>query len=214
MIRLSRHGARSRGFSLVEFILALAILGMLAVIVLPAFWRDREVKYQSTCTGHARAFALAVLQYSQDNDKCLVPIRSHQYGQSDWVDLLRPYSKTFGMYACPSDRRSHGFSYGLNKLAFPDISAGTPPRHTDQFGDVSATIMLGETGTADDLWTPRSDTSRLVAPSQDLKDAEDGRPAARHLDRATLAFMDGHVKPMQLNEFYLGQNPLDKWFAP
>ena len=39
-------------------------------------------------------------------------------------------------------------------------------------------------------------------------------PAARHFARANVAFMDGHVKALRLEQFYTGQAPPDKWFTP
>jgi hypothetical protein len=74
--------------------------------------------------------------------------------------------------------------------------------------------MLGDTGTEDDLITPRADTYKLPAPSALLNDEEDGRPAARHFQQVNLGLMDGHEKPFRLEQFYLHQTPVDKWFTP
>ena len=74
--------------------------------------------------------------------------------------------------------------------------------------------MLGETGTADDLKTPREDAYKLVSPSDPINDAADARPAARHFEQANLGFMDGHQKPKRLERFYQNQTPPDLWFTP
>jgi len=39
-------------------------------------------------------------------------------------------------------------------------------------------------------------------------------PEARHLEFATIAFMDGAVKSMKLERLYFGQTPLDTFFWP
>jgi hypothetical protein len=74
--------------------------------------------------------------------------------------------------------------------------------------------MLGELGTQDDLKTDRPDAYKLTAPDFPLNDEADARPAARHFQRATLTWMDGHQKPSRLEQFYTNQTPPDKWFTP
>ena len=54
----------------------------------------------------------------------------------------------------------------------------------------------------------------MVEPGDDLDDDLDALPLGRHFERTTLAFMDGHVKPLKLDQFYLGQTPKDKYFRP
>ena len=50
-------------------------------------------------------------------------------------------------------------------------------------------------------------------PDVDINDQFDARPAARHLGRANVGFMDGHVQALRLDQFYTGQTPPDKWFC-
>jgi prepilin-type processing-associated H-X9-DG protein len=74
--------------------------------------------------------------------------------------------------------------------------------------------MLGDVGTEDDLVTARPDTIKMIAPGSVINDDGDARPSARHNSRCDLGLMDGHAEPMQLQQFYLNQNPTNKWFAP
>ena len=76
--------------------------------------------------------------------------------------------------------------------------------------------MLGEVGTGDDLTTPRLNAYKLTLPTPIglINDVYDARPAARHNGMTNVAFMDGHVKTMRMEQFYLAQTPPDKWFSP
>lgn len=91
--------------------------------------------------------------------------------------------------------------------------------------------MLGELGTGkigpnqntgctdpanncSDVMTPRENAFKLTAPDGVLNDAADARPSARHTQRANIAWMDGHVKSLRLEQFYTGETPADKFFTP
>ena len=78
----------------------------------------------------------------------------------------------------------------------------------------TSTVMLGDIGLGDDFVTNRPDAYKMVSPAYPLNDTVDARPNSRHFKQTNLAFMDGHVKPMMLDQFYLNQTPPDKWFEP
>ena len=115
-----------------------------------------------------------------------------------------------------SDLVSTNSSYGLNELGFVDLTdpGVTTPNRMAGFHTPTVTVMLGDVGTEDDMKTLRPDTSKMIAPGSDINDDEDARPIARHNQRCDLGFMDGHAEPMRLSQFYLNQNPTNKWFTP
>jgi prepilin-type processing-associated H-X9-DG protein len=82
------------------------------------------------------------------------------------------------------------------------------------FTSPTTSIMQGDIGTEDDFVTPLPDTLKLTAPGSTLNDDEDARPSTRHMGRCDLGFMDGHGEHFLLNQFYLNQNPTNKWFTP
>jgi len=124
---------------------------------------------------------------------------------------------------CPDDDGAAINSYGLNEETFVDFT-NIPllsPLTLAALQSPSNTVMLGELGTNDDLITSRRSTTladayKLTAPLPvgTLNDQYDARPSARHTSFTNLAFMDGHVKAMRLEQFYIGQTPPDKWFNP
>jgi prepilin-type N-terminal cleavage/methylation domain-containing protein/prepilin-type processing-associated H-X9-DG protein len=215
---------RRVGFTLIELLVVIAIIAVLAAILFPVFAQAREKARQTSCASNEKQLALAVLMYAQDSDEVLPPTAVPTLNGGDdilWPDLLAPYVKNDQVRHCPSDTSSSPNSYGLNELNFSDLTDdGAPPSKTlAAFQTPADTVMLGELGVGSegnfsDLTTVRSGTYKLTAPDVDLNDEEDGRPAARHFDRANVGFMDGHVKAFRLDQFYTGQIPPDKFFTP
>jgi prepilin-type processing-associated H-X9-DG protein len=156
--------------------------------------------------------------YAEDNSDILPPVAFNDANDNeiDWPTLLDPYLKNPKIHLCPSDLVSTNSSYGLNELGFVDLTdpGVTTPIRMAGFHTPTATVMLGDVGTEDDMVTLRPDTSKMIAPGSDINDDEDARPIARHNRRCDLGFMDGHAEPMRLKLFYLNQNPTNKWFTP
>jgi hypothetical protein len=164
-----------------------------------------------------KQLSLGILMYAQDNDEILPPVATPKNSML-WPDLVKPYVKNDRVRVCPSDSGDAVNSYGLNEVAFADLNdnPNAVPYSLAAFSTPAYTIMMGEVGTEDDLKTPRLNAYKLIEPSPVgiINDPGDARPAARHFDRCDLSFMDGHVKPLRLEQFYIGQTPLDKWFRP
>ncbi len=207
------------GFTLVELLVVIAIIAVLAGLLLPALAHAKERGRQAACINSVRQQTLAVIMYADENGGILPPTACNDANgnEIDWPTLLDPYlNHVQKIHLCPSDRLSQFNSYGLNELAFVDLTDDDPPPPTRlaTFLSPSTSIMQGDVGTEDDLKTPRPDTLKLTAPGSPLNDDEDARPATRHLDRCDLGFMDGHGEHLLLSQFYLNQTPTNKWFLP
>jgi hypothetical protein len=157
--------------------------------------------------------------YADENSDVLPPTAYDDTNDNevDWPTLLDPYLNYVAkIHLCPSDRNSQLNSYGLNELAFVDLTDPDPgpPMRLASFHSPTMSIMQGDIGTEDDFVTPRPDTLKLTAPGSSLNDDEDARPSTRHLGRGDLGFMDGHGEQLLLNQFYTNQTPANKWFLP
>ncbi|BDI29771.1 hypothetical protein CCAX7_18220 [Capsulimonas corticalis] len=212
----------SRGFTLIELLVVIAVIAILAAILFPAFAQAREKGRQTACASNEKQLSLAVLMYAQDNDETLPPTAIVDGGGNTvlWPDELESYVKNRQVRFCPSDGQETVNSYGLSEMNFSDLTDTDkdPPKTLAQFQAPASTVMLGELGVGaignlNDVTTQRLGAYKLTAPDVDLNDQFDARPSARHFSRANLAFMDGHVKAMRLDQFYIGQTPPDKWFC-
>ena len=202
-----------RGFTLIELLVVIAVISIFAAILFPVFQKVRENARRTACASNEKQLALGVLMYAQDFDETLPPTQAAN--GTLWPDLINPYVNNAQVRVCPDDSGASN-SYGLNELTFVDLTDPVHPPVTTlaAFQASSEAIMLGEIGTEDDLVTPRENAFKLTVPDGVINDDADARPAARHTQRVNIAWMDGHVKSLRLEQFYVGQTPPDKFFTP
>lgn len=76
--RLSADGRMTstrNGFTLIEILVVVAIIGVLAALVVPSLARDQQTATRGNNAANLRQIALAVLTYNSDNNKLPGPIR-------------------------------------------------------------------------------------------------------------------------------------------
>lgn len=207
------------GFTLIELLVVIGIIAVLAALLLPTLAMAKQKGQQTACINNVRQLTLAVLMYADGHDDTLPPTAyvDANGNEVDWPSLLDPYlGHVAKIHLCPTDRLSQTNSYGLNELAFVDLTDPNPGPLTRLalFHRPSKTIMQGDIGTGDDFVTPRPDTLKLTTPGAPLNDDEDARPSTRHSGRCDLGFMDGHEEHWFLYQFYTNQIPTNEWFTP
>lgn len=98
-----RSGARRGGFTLIEMLVVIGIIGILASLLMPALSRAKAKANQIKCVNHLRQLALSLTMYADDYNGEYPPRRSPPYA---WPNKLQPYFKEWQIITCPNDRSS------------------------------------------------------------------------------------------------------------
>jgi prepilin-type N-terminal cleavage/methylation domain-containing protein/prepilin-type processing-associated H-X9-DG protein len=135
--------ARS-GFTLIEILVVLAVIGILAAILFPVFARARENARRASCQSNLKQIGLGIAQYVQDNDE-RYPRPDYYNGTRYilWGEYLFPYLKSEQILQCPSSPLRNG----TTKLAF-DLTNGQTYRYAmnhDSFGGMTCTAPINTT---------------------------------------------------------------------
>lgn len=98
--RLSRPALRRAGFSLIELLAVIAIIGFLVTLLTPAVQTAREASRRASCQSHLRQIGLALLSYESINRQ--FPIGAKQgvagtHGISWWIGIL-PFLEQSSIY--------------------------------------------------------------------------------------------------------------------
>ena len=69
---------RSSGFSLIEIVVAIAIIGLLIALLMPVLQSAREAARSMTCANNIKQFNLAIAQYAGAHGGHLPPANFQQ----------------------------------------------------------------------------------------------------------------------------------------
>jgi len=206
-------------FTLIELLVVIAIIAILAAILFPVFARARENARRSSCQSNLKQIGLGVLQYSQDYDEKIVPVRWYYDGNTGgshvpFSSLLQPYIKSAQLFKCPSNTSSGNMTNTPEAgtpatIAIPISYRGNSGDTNDGPGERSLRPMA-ELGTAQFVpFTTTSITSLssvattiLVSEEKDggdpdLYDSGNMKDLQGHLGTTNFLFADGHVKSLK-----------------
>jgi prepilin-type N-terminal cleavage/methylation domain-containing protein len=121
---------KSAGFSLIELLVAIAIMAILASIATPAVRSAIERAQAAKCAGNLRAIGVAVQQYISENDYRFPPIETDPPSLGNEgktaLETLSPYGITMAELTCPSDKvnaKKFGSSYHFNPVVQDELAS-------------------------------------------------------------------------------------------
>jgi prepilin-type N-terminal cleavage/methylation domain-containing protein len=111
--------SRIAGFTLVEIMIVVAIIGLLAAIAIPNFVRARTTSQMNACINNLRQYDAAMQQYALENS--LASTASYTLAN------LVPYVKTNSLGNLPACPAQGTYGPGVNVTVAPTCSLSGPP---------------------------------------------------------------------------------------
>ena len=192
---------KMRGFTFVELMVIIVMIGLIAGLILPALAKSKEKASAYQCVDNGRTIGAAFQKYADENDGAVLPAKLKDEQAKNWTDILNDYVKDHNVWHCPCCRSGSGGHFGvgynhhLSKLK--KLSAIRQPKATVAFGDT------GEIANPDEknpnLWVEKETATdaKPVLLFETPADADwktsRNRMVNRHLGRASVIFVDGHV---------------------
>lgn len=102
MIKMIRSKYSSPGFTLVELLVVVAIIGILAGILVPVLGRARESAKRKACTSNLKQLGLALNMYASENSENF-PTSATQGAKSALSLLYSTYLGSKNVFSCPSN---------------------------------------------------------------------------------------------------------------
>ena len=189
-----RHRCVPRGFTLLELLVILVLIGLIVGLILPSLAKTRKKAIAQASLNYGRSIGVAFQKYADHHDGALVPISQPKPGEAEkvsWTELLGDFRDTS---VKARDRQfAIGYNHQLSQLR--SIGSILNPAMTVAFGDAGEIENPDETNP--DKWREAPRKSKhdkaLVFETPDDKNWKTSRKRMlnRHLGRSSVIFADG-----------------------
>ncbi|HAV64341.1 MAG TPA: hypothetical protein DCY13_18485 [Verrucomicrobiales bacterium] len=240
---ITKPSDRRPGFTLVELLVVIAVIGVLAALLVPALARARQSARQTTCINNSRQLAAATLMYTADHDDRLFPYRYHSDGSGTrywfgWLakgseggrafdatqGALHPYLRGRGVSTCPELNYSSRFfkpkaagaayGYGYNLHLAPPL--GPANLRAGQIRLHDRVALFADAAQVNTFQAPAS-PDRPMLEEFYYVNATEATTHFRHRGRSMVVFLDGHTETLPPEPASIDErvsNEVTGWLAP
>ncbi len=199
MHKIFKSKSRNSGFTLVELLVVVAIIGILAGILMPVLGKARENARKSTCQSNLKQIGLALTMYADEHGE-MFPQTSNGSGSTSLSVLYNGYVTDAKVFRCQSGTLSAN-------AVVSTISAATDTAINSANGDENwtqsyaydsskgASNLYGGVAVASDFFSDYEDFTEVLSPNHGYRGGN-------------VLFVDGHVEWLATHSVYLSTDPM------
>jgi len=201
---------RRRGFTLVELLVVIAVIGVLVALLLPAVQAAREAARRSDCQNHLKQLGLAVHNFEGTRKELPLAYTNQSLpGKNNWVPFILPYLEQQNLvngYDLTIDWWINP-NRPLVALRLPVLQCPSTP-DPNRIQDKPETTPPNKTGAVGDYFTPAGvhpDINLVLPTSEQVNTASDLRGvicwhSAANTQNTLASILDGTSNSIMVGE--------------